>query len=67
MIFFEIFKIANLIPFFLADDTKHTPYGKGAVKVFLPGTGEKMISNVWYVPSFKKKLLSLVTIRQVGH
>ena len=26
-----------------------------------------MISNVWYVPTFKKKLLSLVTIRQEGH
>jgi len=26
-----------------------------------------MISNVWYVPSFKKNLLSLVTIRQAGH
>jgi len=26
-----------------------------------------MISNVWYVPSFKKKLLSLVTVRQAGH
>eukprot|EP00253_Pinus_taeda_P014344 PITA_14344 len=52
---------------FLADDTKDTPYGKGAVKVFLPGIGEKTISNVWYVPTFKKNLLSLVTIRQAGH
>jgi hypothetical protein len=26
-----------------------------------------MISNVWYIPTFKKNLLSLVTIRQVGH
>ena len=34
---------------------------------FLPGIGEKLISNVWYVPSFKKTLLSLVTIRQFGH
>ena len=26
-----------------------------------------MISNVWYVPTFKQTLLSLVTIRQAGH
>ena len=26
-----------------------------------------MISNVWYVPTFKKKLLSLVVIHQLGH
>jgi hypothetical protein len=26
-----------------------------------------MISNVWYVPTFKKSLLSLVMIQQVGH
>jgi hypothetical protein len=26
-----------------------------------------MISNVWYVPTFKKNLLSLVSIRQAGH
>jgi hypothetical protein len=37
------------------------------VKVFLPGIGEKWISNVWYVLTFKKKLLSLVTIWQDGH
>ena len=28
---------------------------------------KKMISNVWYVPSFKKHFLSLVTIRQARH
>jgi len=61
------FRYFQLNSIFLADDTKHTPYGKGAVKVFLPGIGEKMISNVWYVPTFKKNLLSLVTIRQAGH
>ena len=26
-----------------------------------------MISNAWYVPTFKQNLLSLVTIRQAGH
>jgi transposase InsO family protein len=52
---------------FLADNTKHTPYGKGVVKVYLPNVGERMISNVWYAPTFKKNLLSLVTIRQAGH
>jgi hypothetical protein len=44
----------------------HTPYGKGLVKVSLLGIREKMISNVWYVPTFKKNLLSLVTIQQAG-
>eukprot|EP00253_Pinus_taeda_P004274 PITA_04274 len=65
--FFWNFQDCQLHSIFLADDTKHTPYGKGVVKVFLPGIGEKMISNVWYVPSFKKTLLSLVMIRQAGH
>eukprot|EP00253_Pinus_taeda_P028910 PITA_28910 len=65
--FFWNFQDFQLNSIFLADDTKHTPYGKGAVKVFLPGIGEKIIFNVWYVPSFKKKVLSLVTIRQAGH
>jgi hypothetical protein len=57
----------QLNPIYLADDTTHIPQGKGSIKVFLPGIGEKWISNVWYVPTFKKKLLSLVTIPQVGH
>ena len=65
--FFWNFQECHLNSIFLADDTKHTPYGKGAVKVFLPDIGEKLISNVWYVPTFKKKLLSLVMIRQAGH
>ena len=43
------------------------PYGKGLVKFFLPDIGEKLISNVWYVSTFKKNLLSLVMIRQAGH
>eukprot|EP00253_Pinus_taeda_P029068 PITA_29068 len=65
--FFWNFQECQLNSIFLADDTKHTPYGKGVVKVFLPDIGEKMISNAWYVPSFKKNLLSLVTIQQAGH
>eukprot|EP00253_Pinus_taeda_P022127 PITA_22127 len=65
--FFWNFQECQLDSIFLADDTKHTPNGKGVVKVFLPDIGEKMISNVWYVPSFKKNLLCLVTIRQAGH
>jgi len=60
--FFWNFQDCQLNSICLVDDTKHTPYGKGAVKVFLLGIGEKMISNVWYVPTFKKILLSLVTI-----
>jgi hypothetical protein len=35
--------------------------------VFLLGIGESIISNVWYVPSFKKTLLSLILICQSGH
>jgi hypothetical protein len=37
------------------------------MKVFLPRIGEKWISSVWYVPTFKKKLLSLVTIGHDKH
>jgi hypothetical protein len=65
--YFWNYQDVQLNPIYLADDTTHIPQGKGSVKVFLPGIGEKWISNVWYVPTFKKKLLSLVTIRQVGH
>lgn len=48
---------------FLTDDTRHTPCGKCVVKVFLPRIGENLISNVWYVLTLKKNVLSLVTIR----
>jgi hypothetical protein len=65
--YFWNYKYVQLNPIYLVDDTTHIPQGKGSVKFFLPGIGEKWISNVWYVPSFKKKLLSLVTIKQVGH
>ena len=65
--FFWSFQQCHLNSIYLADKTKHTPSGKGVVKVFLPGIRERMISNVWYVPTFKQNLLSLVTIRQVGH
>jgi hypothetical protein len=65
--FFWTFQECQLNSIFLVDDTTHTPYGKGSVKVSLPGIGEKMISNVWYVPTFKKNLLSLVMIQQAGH
>jgi hypothetical protein len=62
--FFWNFQECHLNSIFLADNTKHTPYGRGVVKVYLPDIGERLISNVWYVPTFKKNLLSLVTIRQ---
>ena len=65
--FFWDFKECHLNPFFLADRTQHNTYVKGVVKVYLPDIGERLISNVWYVPTFKKNLLSLVTIRQAGH
>ena len=40
------FQECHLNSIFLADDTKHTPYGKGAIKVLLPDIGENFISNV---------------------
>ena len=43
------------------------PQAKRTVKVELPGIGERLISNVWYVPTFKKNLLSLVVICQLGN
>jgi len=52
---------------FFFDDTTHTPCGQGSMNFFLPGVGEKMISNVWYVATFKNILSSLVSIWQVGH
>ena len=65
--FFWNFQQFHLNSIYLADKTKHTPYGKGVVNFFLLGIGEKMISNVWYVLTFKKFFLSLVTIWQAGH
>ena len=65
--FFWSFNERTLNSFFLVDDTVHTPQGKGCVEVYIPDIGEKLISNIWYVPTFKKNLLSLVTIRQAGH
>jgi hypothetical protein len=61
---FLTFQECQLNSIFLVDDTTHTPCGKGTVKVSLSRIGEKMISNVWYVPTFKNNLLSLVMIRQ---
>jgi hypothetical protein len=65
--FFWNFQEFHLNYVFLAYNTNHTPYGKGVVKVYLLDIGERKISNVWYVPTFKKNLLSLFTIRQEGH
>jgi hypothetical protein len=39
--FFWNFQECHLNSVFLADNTKHTPYGKGVVKVYLPDIGEK--------------------------
>eukprot|EP00253_Pinus_taeda_P033744 PITA_33744 len=64
--FFWNFQDCHLNSIFLADDTKHTPYAKGVVKVYLPSIREKMISNVWYVTTFKNNLLYLVMIQQEG-
>ena len=57
----------ELNPIFLVDDTTYTPQGKGFVFFSLPGIGKVLLSNVWYVPSFKNNLLSLVLIKQGGH
>jgi hypothetical protein len=65
--YFWNYKYVQLNPIYLDDETNHIPQGKGSMEAFLPGIGEKWISNVWHVPSFKKKLLSLVIIRQYGH
>jgi hypothetical protein len=65
--YFWNYQDVQLNPIYLDDDATHIPQGKVSLKVFLPGIGEKWISNVWNVPTFKKKMLSLVTIRQVGH
>jgi hypothetical protein len=52
--FFWNFQECHLNSVFLADHTKHTPYGKGIVKVYLPNIGGRMISNVWYYPLLKR-------------
>jgi hypothetical protein len=65
--FFWNFQECHLNSIFLVDNMKHTPYGKGVVKVYLPDIGERMVSNVWYVPTFKNNFLYLFTIRQAGH
>jgi hypothetical protein len=52
---------------YLVYDTTQTPQGKGIVHFSLLGIGKVLLSNVWYVPSFKNNLLSLVLIKQGGH
>lgn len=65
--FFWSYQDCHLNSIILVDDTTHTPQGKGSVKVFLPRIWESIISNVWYVPSFKKTLLSLILIHHSSH
>ena len=38
--FFWNFQECHLNSVFLADNTKHTPYGRGVVKFYLPDIGE---------------------------
>jgi len=57
----------KLNPLYLVNGTTRIPEGKGWIKVFLPEIGEKWISNVWFVPTFKKNFLSFISIRQPGH
>eukprot|EP00253_Pinus_taeda_P034497 PITA_34497 len=63
--FFWNFQDCQLNSIFLADDTKHTPYGKGAVKVFLRGNGEKKISNVCE-NGIRRQLTNVYTPQQNG-
>jgi hypothetical protein len=65
--YFWTYQDMELNPIYLVDDTTHTPQGKGSVHFSLPGIGKVLLSNVWYVPTFKNNLLSLVLIRQGGH
>jgi hypothetical protein len=65
--YFWNYQYVQLNSIYLADHIAHIPQGKGSIKVFFPRIGENWISNVWYVPTFKKHLLSLVTIRKDGH
>jgi hypothetical protein len=60
--YFWTYQDMELNPIYLADDTTHTPQGKGSVHFSLPGIGKVLLSNVWYVPTFKNNLLSLVLI-----
>jgi hypothetical protein len=53
----------KLNPIYLEDDTTHTPKGKGYLPFSLPGIGKLLLSNVWYVLTFQKNLLSLVLIK----
>jgi hypothetical protein len=60
--YFWNYQDVKINPIYSDNDTTHTPQVKGLVKLFLPVIGETWISNVCYVPTFKKKMLSLVTI-----
>jgi len=51
---------------FVVDDTTHTPWGKCSVKASVLGVGEKMISNVWHVPTIKKNLLCLFILTRMN-
>jgi hypothetical protein len=57
--YFWNYQDVQLNPIYLVDDKTHIPQGKGSIKVFLLGIGEKWFSNVWYVPNFKKKFVIL--------
>jgi len=54
-------------PIYFADETTHTPQGKGLVNFSLPRFGKILLSNVWYVPNFQMSLFPLVLVRWGGH
>lgn len=66
-IWFYTYQYMQLNPIYLADETTHSPQGKGLVNLSLPRTCKIFLSNVWYVPIFQMSLFPLVLIRWGGH
>jgi hypothetical protein len=56
----------QLNPIYLANNTTHTPQGKGLVYFSRPRIHKILVSNVWNVRTFQKNLLSLVLINKVA-
>lgn len=52
---------------YLVDNTTPTPQEKGSVHFYLLGIGNVLLLNACSFQTFKKKLLTLVLIREGGH
>lgn len=65
--FFETFndKVDGVVYF--ANRSQLKPLGIGSVRLKLPRLEDYILSNVLYLPQFKRNLISLVHIRQQGH